>query len=120
MSLTLELFFNVKGSLSFSGASMVGELLFNSVAMLWTSSVESSSAHLLRSISLTVVVLTNVRAESDTLRLTSSGERSSCADFRHVGLDTVALAIAIPVDGLIVSLVTLPQLVFLLDSRPCN
>ena len=31
---------------------------------------------------------------SHTLLLTSSGERSSGADFRHVGLDTVTLVIA--------------------------
>ena len=55
----------------------------------------------------------SVRAESHTLLLLSSGERSSCADFRHEGLDTVALAIASPHDGLIVSLMTLPHLEFI-------
>ena len=62
------------------------------VAILSTSSVESSSTRLLRSISLTVIVLAMFEL-SHTLLLTSSGRRSSCADFRHVGLDTVTFVV---------------------------
>ena len=51
------------------------------------------SASVLRSISLTVIVLAMFDL-IHTLLLTSSGGRSSCADFRHVGFDTVTFVIA--------------------------
>ena len=44
-------------------------------------------------------------AESHALLLMSSGERSSCADFRHVRLNTIALAIA---DNLATALFSIP------------
>ena len=49
----------------------------------------------------------DVRAVFQPLLPTNSGENSSCTDFRHVGLDTIAFAIASPHVGLAVSLMTL-------------